>query len=194
MPLHDLSPAFVVNRYHSPYGVHNQTIPTRAWSPPTGTNLFGLFTNWNDVQIDARDMIEDLVTAMADLQPSTVSWDGFTIYTKADADSDALPVASDVLAIAGTSVLAGWYAANQWTFNALDTAFLPAKLVVIEASSGGDFGRVLPGVYTAEQQAVIDLWTDADNAWASRAGNRVNTVRNITKDLNDKLRKEYNIG
>lgn len=191
---HDLSPAFVVVRYHSPYGTHNQTLPTRAWNAGIGTNGKGGYLNWDEEPVDADDMISAFVTLESVMQPSTVVWDSYTIYTKEDADSSALPVTSGVLGIPGTSSLGGWFAAVTHTFNMIDTDFFRVKLVLIEASSGGDFGRVLPADFTVPQEDVIANFTDTDMAWASRAGFRPYRCDNITKDLNDKLRKEYNIG
>lgn len=191
--LHDLSPAYVQAKYHSPYGIHLATWPTRAWSSAYGTNPQGGWLNWGGTPIDADDAINELVTSLADHQPSTVTWDSYIIYTKADATSPSFPVTSGVLGIAGTSSLTGWYAAVQWSFNMLDTAFNTSKLVILEAASGGDFGKVTPATFTAEQLDTIDKWTAETNAWSSRAGFRPSRCDNITKDLNDRLRREYHI-
>jgi len=191
--LHDLSPAFVVVNYHSPYGVHKQTIPTKAHVPTGGTHVQGGYANWNGGDVDADDMIKALVNAEADMMPNSVIFDQYTIYTKADASSPALPVQGNSLAITGSSALSGWYAAVQHSFNFLDNSFLAVKLVLLDIQSGGDFGKVLPAAFTTEQIALGALFVDPENAWSSRGGNRPNLFRNVTKTLNEKLRKEYHI-
>lgn len=193
MTVHDPGPAFIVGQYHSAYGVHKATWCTTEWFSGIGTHGMGGYEAWDTTPIDADDMVQAWVTLLADTQPSTVVWDSYTIYTRASIGSPALPRASGVLGIPGTSTLGGWFAAVMHTFNCLDTAFNRAKVCIIEASSGGDFGKVLPAVFTAEQQAIIDAFTGDGNAFASRAGFQPMRCDNITKDLNDRLRREYHL-
>jgi len=190
---HDLSPAFVVINYHSPYGVHKQTLPTLEWQSGGGSHAQGGYNSWSGAGVDADDMIQALAVAESENMPNTVTFDNYIIYTKADAASPALPVRTNHIGINGASLLTGWYAAVQFSFNFFDNVFLPFRVVLLDCQSGGDFGKVLPGAFTIEQNAVITQITSDTNAWSSRAGNRPNICNNVTKTLNEKLRKEYHI-
>lgn len=186
-------PATVNISYHSPYGVHVQTLKTKAWEAGIGSGDQGGYLNWVGAPIDADTMIQAFVTAQADMFNSSVVFDSYTIYSYDTPTGIGHPVASNVLAIPGTIGVSSWFAAVQHTFNMIDDHFNRVKIVLLDVVSGGDFGKVLPAALTAEQLALIAEFTDLENAWSSKANFVPYRCDNITKTINDKLRAEYNI-
>lgn len=184
-----LQPSYVVINYHTAYGVHKMTIPTRQWSPSPAPT--GQFLTWNDGAVDADTMITDLVTELADFWPETTTFDDYVIYNFPDPDGDSNPVASGTLAIDGTNVVAGWSKAVQQTISLRTTAFGLAKLVLLDVSTGNQFDLVTAGAFTAAYDDVLDQLSDEDHAWAGRDNKRVVQMVQAATTLNERLRREY---
>lgn len=190
-----LFPGFIVIDYHSTVGQHKMTIPTRAWNPLGGTTGHGGYVAWDSSDRDADEMVIDLVTELCKICSDEVDFDRYTIYTMADVDAFPVPVAGDTCnALTGVDGTPGWFKAVQFTYTFYDTEFKDAKLTLLDASSNGDFSKRLPGALSADEQDVVDEFILVSNAWSSRNGARPSTLRSLTVNLNQKLRREYGLG
>ena len=151
MTTHDLSPAFVVVDYVSPYAAHKMTIPTRAWTAG-GAHGFGTYEAWDTSTVEADDMINAFIDDLAKLFDGGVRFPQVTIFTKADAVSPAIPralvVPTTTVGIDGTP---GWTVAVQFDFTFFDTAFNAAKLVLLDAASNNNFARRISSTLSADE-------------------------------------------
>lgn len=193
MTPHSLFPAHVKILYHSEYGQHVMTLPTLEWlsSPDTGGS--GSFRDWLGGDTDAHTMIEDLVTLFLPFfKPATV-FDMYTVYTMADEDAIPMPVASQALALDGTSVQTAWHKAVQTTFTFRTDNFGIAKLVFLDAPSGGLFDRILGFDGSAEALAILAELSDDTKGWSGRDNGKPNALTQIAYTLNEKLRRQYSM-
>lgn len=188
-----LFPGYIDLRYHSVFGRHTQILPTRAWNPSIGTNGKGGFSAWDDSSRDLVDMVEDMVGEIAGVMPDSVVYDSWTCFAMDSDTSPSVVVAQGSLAVPGTDTTPGWIPATQATFTFYDTAFLPAKIVLLDAASNNNFSKVPYASASAAQLAVFDSYGLVTNAWSSRAGNRPSGPRNLLYTLNRKLRKQYGL-
>lgn len=188
-----LAPAFVQINYHSDVALHTMRIPTNNWSPVASTNNHGQFDTWNAGDIDAEDMVEALVTLMLPLMPTSVTFDNWVIFTQADEDSDPLPQTGESFSAMVGSAAASWYKAVQITISARTVNFNIAKLVLLDAASGGAFAPAfsLPGGSPLE--ALFNEWSDLDNGWSGRDNTRPNQFISSTATLNEKLRRSEHL-
>jgi hypothetical protein len=193
MTEYSLFPSFVRIFYHSVFGRHTMTLPTRQWNVAIGTGGQGGYEAWDTTPRDALAMITDWVGELAGVTPDSVVYDEFVIYNMLAEDAPANVVGGGSLAVSGTDATPGWIAGTQATFTFYDTAFLPAKVVVLDAASNNLFNKVPYAAASAAQVAVFDSYALATNAWSSRAGNRPATPRNLLYTLNRKLRKQYGL-
>lgn len=194
MAVNSLFPSYVVINYHSAYGKHTMTIPTREWNAGIGVNDKGGYQAWDTADIDAVVMIEDLANSLAENFPSTVVFDGWIIYNYAAPDESPNPVAGGVFTdIAGTEATPGWSQAVQNQITMYDTDFNTFKIVMLDAASFDDFAKRTGATLHTGQQAVVASITDVGFAWSSRANARPDVVRSATTKLNDELRKQYDM-
>jgi hypothetical protein len=185
------SPAFVVIDYHSSYAPHKMTLCTREWTDDASVGGSGSFESWAGPQRDAHDMINDLVVLLAPFFKPHVSFDFYTIYTQADEDAVPQPVAAQSLGIDGESAQTAWDKAVQTTFSFRTSNFGTAKLVLLDAPSGGVFGKVSSFDASPEAIAIFDQLKSDDEAWSGRDNGHINVMTQIAYTLNEKLRKNY---
>jgi len=186
-----LSPAFVLLNYHSEFAPHKQIVPTLNWFDETSSGGSGTFDSWTAGHIDADDMIKDLVNAMKDAYPTTITYDNYVIFTQADATANPVPVAAGTLAIDGTVVTPGWYKAVQGTFSWRTSAFGLSKLVLLDLASGDDFDKnnTVPGsgpLFNMNAEVTADA-----KGWSGQDNGQPMTFISVTKTLNEKLRRAY---
>jgi len=187
-----IAPAFVKVEYASAYGPHVALLPTRAWTPGSGPNPSGFFSKWSDdTNIDADNMINDLLDGYVGFFRDTVAFQRYTIFTLATPLADPVPRYSAALTQEGTDATPTWDQAVQRTINARTESFGLAKLVMLDSESDALFGKVttLPGSGT-----LFDLmaqWTSDEEGWSGRDGSRPNTFISMTVTLNEKLRRAY---
>lgn len=188
----DLFPGYIDVFYHSSLAPHHATIPTREWNAGIGTSGHGGYLNWDDDPVDAGEMILDLVTAWVKLLPAEVTLDRFVINRISEPGASPQPVAGDVIedgvGIMGTP---GWWQAVQGTFTFYDTEFAPGKFVLLDCGSSNSFAPRNIGSLTADQTGLVTVLTDPANAFSSRNGARLSTLRSLRFDINDKLHKQY---
>jgi len=186
-----LSPAYVVLNYHSAYGTHKATIPTKEWFPTSITGDLGSYENWDGLPVDAEEMITAYCTAVMEFYPSTAGFDTAEIWTKADATSPAYPRKTKNLAIVGTNAAAVWSKAvqHQWIFRGADFSIMKLVMLDVLQQSGWDALTDISG--SPDALAVYDEITGGGNAWSTRKNAQPITFMKITYKLNDKLRSEY---
>lgn len=192
MAPNSLSPASVVVAYHSAYGAHRMTIPTREWFPTGITGALGSFLAWDLTTIDGELMITNLINELAAVLQSTCAFDFVTVYTKDDADAPNIPRASLPISIPGTSVSTGQSAAVSTSFLFKTTGNGIAKLVLLDSPIGSNwFAPILPASFGSLITDISDEFESASNAWSGRDDNRPDSCFKVTFDLNDKLQKQY---
>jgi hypothetical protein len=190
MAANSLYPSYVVINYHSSYGKHKATIPTRQWNALLGTNGKGGYLNWNEVEVDAADMFEAYAGAWKGMFPSDVSLDDYIIYDyDGDPDNSPNPVAGDTLALAGTEGTPVSFKAVMSTMTYFDTSYDGGKIISLDCASLGEWERRTTP--TTAEAATFAVLSDFDWAFSSRSNLRPNLLRSITRKLNDELRKQY---
>lgn len=186
-----LSPAFVKLNYHSLYSTHVQIIPSVPYLLPDVGNITGRFQlRGAALPTPAGDAIEDFVNLQMPFFPESVVFDNYTIFTQADEDAPPTPQYAGNLGISGTNDDAGWSKAVQATWTFRTTAFGLFKLVMLDMASANDFNPVV----APSDAAYTDLiaYITSTNSWLSgRDDERPSTFLQISKTLNEKLRRSY---
>lgn len=190
MTVHFKGPYWVEILYHSPYAPHVQTIPTLAWTPDAG---YGLFATHDGGTIAADDMIEEFVEAQAPFYTAAVIFDSYTIFYQPTPDVPSIPLSGKVLTTVGTNASTAFFKAKQATWTFKDTAGELVRYVQLDMQNGGGFDRVTSVGIAPEAQAFIDLVTNPDYGYASRAGNRPSYFRQVAYTMNEKLRRQYHM-
>lgn len=182
-----LGPYYCQLNYHGPLAPHSMTLPTKNWN---ASGSIGDFDIWSGGTINALTMVEDLVDLFLPLFNSTTSFDNYVIYHWPVPEIPPQPVASHSFSgKIGTNTGASWAAAVEKMFIARSTTFGIAKLVLLDACSEDSFLPITsPGT---DDQALIDEWFNDAKGWSARDNSQVQTFLKITRNLNQKLRKEY---
>lgn len=192
MAPNSLSPASVKINYHTAFGVHAMTIPTKEWFPTSITGTLGSYEAWDLSPIDAEVMINALVDDLAVLVPATTIFDAATVYTQADATAPNIPRATAALTQVGSSGAAGLQQANSATFNFKTLGNADSKLVLLDFPLGSNgYVALHPSGFTTPVTNLEAEFAAVTNAWSGRDDTRPATLRKITFDLNDKLQKLY---
>lgn len=192
MTPHSLSPAFVRLDYHSAYAPHVCILPTLEWFPTSITGTMGSYAGHNSTPIDAEDMINALVDALAAQHKSTTIFDLATVYTQANPTGQAIPRASAALTQVGSNAAAGPDKATQMTLNGRTTNFNPFKLVLLDVPMGtSNFNKITPGNFTAAISGIFTEYALSSNAWCGRDDGQPSFPISATLTLNERLRKEY---
>lgn len=186
-----LSPAYVVLNYHSIYGTHKATIPTKEWFPTNLTGDLGSYENWNGIPVDAEEMITAYAEAVMAFYPTSASFDVAEIWTKADADSPAYPRRTKNIAVAGGDATPPWTKAveHQWILRGDDFSIM--KLVWLDAPQPDSWDALTDLTGNVPALAVYDAIVNPDWAWSTRKNAQPLTFIKVTYKLNDKLRDEY---
>jgi hypothetical protein len=192
MTEYGLQPSYVRLDYHSAYGPHSQTIPTKQWLPTSITGAMGSYVGWGSVPIDAEDMIDGYVAVAKKMLLPSSQYDLATVFNW-DAGADRfIPVASKSIGVAGTSGTGSPNKAVSFTMNLRTDGGQPMKLVWLDyAHVAAEFNKITAGSFSADQLAIADYVADIDNAFSGRDNTRPGAIVSGTFDLNDALRKQY---
>lgn len=187
-----LFPAFVRVEYQSANAPHVMIIPTTQWNDP-GDGTDGTFDDHLGGAIAADTMVQALVDELAKFFTSGASFTSYTIYTLATTLADPQPRFTEQLTQVGVSISTSWQKAVQLTVTARTTLFQLAKLVLLDAASENTWDRItaLPG-----SGNVFDLWAEwsaTTNGWSARGGGRPAAFLQVSKTLNEKLRRQYHM-
>lgn len=192
MTAYSLFPAYIQIHSESQFGVHIQTLPTRAWIDPNDIDDNGSFLNWEGDPVTLDDMLTTWLTLWKVLFTPDTGFNSAILFTLVDENSEPLLKRVIPLSIVGTSDGIGQEKATQLTYSLLDTGGHATKLVALDAPLPVGFDVVsVFGSLTAPEQAVISGFVNPSFAWASRAGNRPLVFRKASYTLNDKLRRAY---
>jgi len=191
MAPNSLSPASVVIDYHSAYGAHKMTLPTKEWFPTSITGDLGSYEDWDGNPVDAEVMVTELLDLLKIFIKTNAAFDNITVYTQATAESPNIPRKGKAIAIAGTAAT-GYEGAISRTWNMRTTTNGLAKIVLLDATLPATFfNKILPADWNADELAVAAAIGANDRAWSGRDDNQIVTGRSITIDLNDKLQRAY---
>lgn len=190
MTVNSLSPAFVQIQYHSAYAPHVMTLPTTNW---TADADYGLFETWAGGTKAADDMIEELILLMVPFFPSTVEFDYWTIFTKADGTAPNIPRVGKASGEPGTAVAPGATKATQatWSFKTEGTGL--SKIVMLDVNTNNSFEKVTPGELAGAALALADKWTADTEGWSGRDNTQPSFFLQIAYTINEKLRREYHM-
>lgn len=192
MAPNSLSPASIVIDYHSAYGPHKMTIPTKEWFPTSITGTLGSYQDWNGDPVDAEDMIMALVNHMKAFLKSNGAFDNVTIFTQATATSPNIPRAGKALSVAGTNAGTTNEAAVSLTWHLRTTENGEMKLVILDTPMPTSWlNPILPVDWNADMLAVAEDLASQTYAFSARDDHRPQIARKITVDVNDKLQKMY---
>lgn len=194
MSLNSLYPSFVQFNYHSAWGKHKQTIPTRQWSPPSGGHPSGTFLNWLGSAVDAESMINALTTEVVAITDAHTFFDYAIIYSyPALPPATPNPVAIFQQNVAGLVAHTDAAQAIQNTYTFFDTAFNTFKFILLDSDASFGLTPETYGELDADHQSVVGVLIDDNWGWSSRANLRPDVLRRVVSKPNDKLRKEYNL-
>jgi hypothetical protein len=182
-----IGPYFVNIGYRSPLAPHSMTVPTKNWNPG---GSFGTFDTWSGGTIQADDMIVNLITLMLPWYTALSTFDSAIIYKQLLPADTPQPVMSiGGLGLAGTGVHTGWAGATEIIFIARSSTFGIAKLVLLDSLTDGVFTPIT--AFTGDYAGLFGEWGLDANGWCARDNGQVISPLKVTKNLNQKLRKEY---
>jgi len=189
MPTNKLFPAYVQIDYHSAFGTHVMTLPTRALNT-TGIGDPGSYEAWDFSTIAADVMVEALIDLLGAAVPAAMTFDAYTLYKVPGIEESPQPVFTKPYLVIGTAVgLTGHAKANQITVGFKTEAFGDSRIVILDRPANGNYGSFTdPG---AELQDVIDEFILPSNAWAGRDDARPAAFTNVSISLNKRLRRKY---
>lgn len=188
-----LFPAFVNIDYHSAFGAHSMTLPTKVYTGPDGLNPSGTFLAWNSTARDADDMINDLVDLFLPFFKPDTTFDAYTIYTLAEPGAPPQPEYAAALGLDGTSVQTAWSKAVQTTFSFRTDLFGQMKLVFLDAPNNNLWDKISQFDTSPEALAILAELSNSANAWSARDNGKPTVLTQIAYTLNEKLRREYNM-
>jgi len=188
MAPNSLSPAYIVINYHSPFGAHKMTLPTREYAIGTPT---GTFLSWAGPTVDALDMVNDFVDLIAPFFPATVSFDFYEVFTKADATADSVFAEATTLSQVGTSASGGWAKASEAVFSLKTLANGEYKVALLDFDSGDGWDKITFAGLAGASLAFVNYLLGGTHAFSGRDDNRPGTFRQISYGLNAALRRKY---
>jgi hypothetical protein len=191
MAPNSLFPAYVLIQYTTAYGTHFMTLPTLEWMDETSVGGAGRFAVWAGGSVDADEMINNFVDAIAPFWKADTSFNLYTIYTLADAEATPLPRIAKALEQVGTNVTTSWSKAVETTFMMRTDLFGIRRLVFLDAPSGNNFDKISQFDTSPEALAILAELADDGNGWSARDNGKPILLTQITYTLNEKLRKEY---
>lgn len=192
MALNSLSPAFVKVNYTSAYGSHVMTLPSvplvTGVYAPTG---YAFDLRGAELPVEVSDAVTDFINVIKPFYPSSTTFVDAIVYSQPASTDIPTPVASFTLGIVGTDGSAGWTKATQLTISIRADDFTLFKLVLLDADSLDDWNKVsVPSSIVALGNIVT--YVTADASWlASRGGGKPATFLQMSKTLNEKLRRAY---
>lgn len=167
------------------------TLPTTEYfsGSPTGS-----FTQWSGGTLLSTDMVDDLCTLLLPFFPSAVSFDTFSVYTKADADADSiLSEVGIITGAVGSNSSPGWSKATEGVLTMKSTTNGTWRLSMLDCASGNSFEKLTFVALPAEMVALVSYLTGGNHGWAARDGGQPVTFLQFTRSLNKALRRKYNL-
>jgi hypothetical protein len=194
MAEHSLFPTSVALRYHNNFAPHVMTIPLNEWSPISSGHGAGTLKNWNDVQIDVIDFMDDFIDLLLPFFYTDSHFDNYTIYTYEDADAPARPQV-DVGLTAKTGTGGTYIPATQANYMFRTGAFGYLKITMLDVVASAQFLPVssFPSPAYDTTIALAAFVTNNVNAIRGRDQSKPQFLKKITYTLNEKLRRSYRL-
>jgi len=188
-----LYPAYVELEYTSKFGPHSAIFPLRAepafGSAPAETTV----ESWDSDNVDLYTMVTNLTNALANYYDEDDAFTLYSTWTLETPTSD--PVFRETyrfpIPIVGGGTAIGWQKAVQSTHTFRTSLGGISKLVCLDAGSFDAWDKQVDPTGSADLLAIIEEWSSGDNAWAGRDGGQPTTFLQLTKTLNEKLRRAY---
>lgn len=187
-----IGPSVIRISSQSEFGPHESFVPTLLWTDAASTNNHGKFDTWNGGNIDAVDMINDLMDVLKPFFDSTTTFNDWVIFSQADPTAPLVPVQSDSFTgVVGTTTLTGWRKAMQRTMSFRTESFNLFKIVMLDIPNTNNWDKLntLPG--SGIYPDLVALVTDKDHGFSGRDNTRPVSFISATYTLNEKLRRAY---
>jgi hypothetical protein len=186
------APAFVRINYVTAYAPHSMEVPSvPIIVDALMTSGWGFDLRGGAATVDVVDAVTALVNKLKVFHKSTTIFTDFIAYVQDDPDLPATPVLSRALGIAGTTALTGWAKAVEATWTFRTDTFGLSKIVLLDIPDEASYDKETDLSGSVIKDALADYWT-ADVTWvAGRDGGRPATFLQISKTLNEKLRRAY---
>jgi len=188
-----LFPAYIEYEYTTPFAPHSGILPLGFTPDFDPDPLLTSIETWDGGTISLHTMAANMINALSNYYDEGTSFTLYSVWTLETTTSD--PVYRETSrfapAIAGGGSDIGWSKATQLThsFRTVDGGI--SKLVCLDAGSFENFDVQIDPTGSADLLAVIAEWTDEGNAWAGRDTTRPATFLQLSKTLNEKLRRAY---
>lgn len=186
------APAFVRINYVTLYAPHTMEVP----SVPIVPNILSA-SGWDfslrgaEIPVDVGTAVRALVAKLKVFHKSTTVFTDYIAYTQDDPDLPATPVLSEALGIAGTTALTGWAKAVEATWTFRTDSFGLSKIVMLDIPDEASYDKETDLSGSVIKDALMDYWVAAATWVAGRDGGRPATFLQISKTLNEKLRRAY---
>lgn len=192
MTANSLSPAFVKINYSSLWGTHSMTAPSVPVAEGTVAGAGWAFVlRGLELPVLVDGAVRDYVNLLRLFMPTSVSFIDYQVFNQPTPTDIPVPVDGATLSIAGTNSSGTWSKAVQSTFTVRADDFSLFKIVLLDSSSGDNYDKTTILVGTGALPTLINYVT-ADESWLSaRGGGRPNTFLQLSKTLNEALRKRY---
>lgn len=183
-----LYPAFFEINYVSAHGAHKLRCPTVPYTTSGALqyDLRGLAAS-----VDTDTAIADFVTKVKPFFLSSTTFIDYTLFSMDEPEGVATPVKSGALNVVGTLTPDGKAnKAVQMTTTFRTDQFGIFKLVFLDVPVV-NFERVVSIADWADMQALVTYVTADVTFLAGRDGGRPNTFLQVSKTLNERLRRSY---
>jgi hypothetical protein len=188
-----LYPAFIELEYSTPYGEHVMTIPIRAVPDFESDPALTICENWDATTSVVSTTVANLCAQFANFYTDDSQFNLYSIWTMAD--SEAIPEFAETYRfttpIQGSSASTTWKKAaqNTFTFRTADGGI--SKVTLLDSLSFNLWDKQTDPTGSTDVLAVIDAWTDTNAFFAGRDNARPSAFLQLTKTLNEKLRRAY---
>lgn len=190
--MNGLWPSFFRIFYHSAFGPHTMTVPTRQMAGPTEGHPGGTVLNWLNESIDVDDMINAFVDSLLPSFGDDTHFDSYiTYFGSADPLAPMYPQAQGTLTQIGTSETPGWTKAVQGTLSFRTADFGLFKVTLLDCASGDSFEKITTLVPDGPLDVISLIVTSADYGFSGRDGAPPATFLQFSLTLNEKLRRSY---
>lgn len=186
-----LYPAYVRVDYTTVFGQHSMNIPVNEVTPGA---TFGENTvaSWDAGDINLSAMITDFIELLIPFYTEDDSFDLKTLFTLATPTSD--PVWRNqvgLVGVVGTGADIGWQKAVQTTISIRSTEGGVFRVQMMDSGSFDDWNKLTNLATIPAVQDIVDFVTDPANGFRARDGGRPAAFIEMSKTLNEQLRKSY---
>jgi hypothetical protein len=194
MTVHTLKPSYIEVDYHSDDGHHKMFLPTKQHFPPTEDFAMGYYVNWSDENVDAIEMYTALLESFLPNFPESVAFDSVNFWDFSDeANKFIWSCGTNLVDFVGSSVTPGWFKAAEGILSFRTTLGNVSKLTLLDVATANNWDKKTALEDITALEPTVDAWTSVDWAWAGRDNARPAVFRQYTKNLNEKLRVEYDM-